>query len=168
MHETSLIAFVAVTSVAVVLQTLILAGMYLSTRKMGRRIDALSRRVEEQVLPLVEKVRGMVDESAPKIQTVITNLAETSDLVRSQAGEIDGTVTEILCIARAQAERADILATRTMQRVDLTAEKLQHTVNAPVRQLSALVEGVTAGFSALLRGRKAQSNKAAASDEMFI
>ena len=79
MHETSLIAFVAVTSVAVVLQTLILAGMYFSTRKMSQRMEALSTRVEEQVLPLVEKVRGIVDESSPKIQTVITNLVETSD-----------------------------------------------------------------------------------------
>jgi len=168
MHETTLIAFVAVTSVAVVLQTLILAGMYVSTRKMGQRMEALSKRVEEQVLPLVEKVRGLVDESAPKIQTVITNLTETSELVRTQAGQIDEAVTEIVGIARAQAERADLLATRTMQRVDLTAEKLQHTVNAPVRRLSALMEGVTAGFSALVGGRKAQGTKATSSDEMFI
>jgi methyl-accepting chemotaxis protein len=168
MHETTLIAFVAVTSVAVVLQTLILAGMYVSTRKMGQRMEALSRRVEEQVLPLVEKVRGLVDESAPKIQTVVTNLVETSELVRTQAGQIDEAVTEIVGIARAQAERADVLATRTMQRVDLTAEKLQRTVNAPVRHLSALVDGVTAGLSALVSGRKAHSTKAASSDEMFI
>jgi methyl-accepting chemotaxis protein len=168
MHENSLIAFVAVTSVAVVLQTLILAGMYFSIRKMGERMEALSRRVEEQALPLVEKVRGMVDESAPKIQMVVTNLAETSTLVRKQAGQIDEAVTEIVGIARAQAGRADELATRTMQRVDLTAERLQHTVNSPMRHLSALMEGVTAGLGVLVSGRKSQSSKAASNDEMFI
>ncbi len=168
MHETSLIAFVAVTSVAVVLQTLILAGMYFSTRKMGRRMEALSSRVEEQVLPLVEKVRGMVDESAPKIQTVITNLAETSDAGTDASWPDRRSGHGDRRHRPGPGERADVLATRTMQRVDLTAEKLQHTVNAPVRHLSALMEGVTAGFSALMSGRKAQSNKAASSDEMFI
>lgn len=167
MHETSLIAFVAVTSIAVVLQTLILAGMYFSTRKMSRRMEALSTRVEEQVLPLVEKVRGIVDESSPKIQTVITNLAETSALVRTQAGQIDEAVTEIVGIARAQANRADELATRTMQRVDMTAARVQHTVNAPVRQFSALMEGVMAGVGKFVSGRKAQRSKTS-NDEMFI
>jgi ABC-type transporter Mla subunit MlaD len=165
MHETLLIAFVAVTSVAVVLQTLILAGMYFSTRKMSQRMEALSTRVEEQVLPLVEKVRGIVDESSPKIQTVITNLAETSTLVRTQADQIDEAVTEIVGIARAQANRADELATRTMQRVDMTAARVQHTVNAPVRHFSALMEGVTAGVSTFVSGRK--RNKTS-NDEMFI
>jgi hypothetical protein len=74
MNETTLlIAFVAVTAVAVVLQMLILAGMYFTTRKASQRIDALSIRVNEQVLPLVEKVRAIVDTSAPQIQTVIAN-----------------------------------------------------------------------------------------------
>lgn len=186
MNETTLIAFVAVTSVAVVLQTLILAGMYFAVRRMSQRTEALSIRFEEQALPLIEKVRGIVDEnapniqtaitkvreivdeSAPKVQTVMTNLAETSALVRSQAGQIDEAITEVVGIARSQVEHADELATRTMQRVEYTAEKLQHTVNAPVRQLSALVEGVTTGFSALLSGRKAQRTKPAPSDEMFI
>ncbi len=85
--------------------------------------------MNEQVLPLVEKVRGMVDESAPKIQTMITNLTETSNLVRAQAGKIDEAVTEIVDMARTQAGQANVLATRTMQRVDLTAAAMQHAVS---------------------------------------
>jgi hypothetical protein len=169
MNETTLlIAFVAVTSVAVVLQTLILLGMYVSTRKLSQRVEALSTKVEEQALPLIGTVRGIVDESAPMIRTVVTNLTETSNLVRSQAGEINDTVTEIVGIARAQAARADILATRTMQRVDLTAEALQHTVTSPARHVSALMEGVAVGFGEYLAGRKVRRSKAVPSDEMFI
>ena len=170
MNEQSLlIAFIAVTSVAVVLQTLILAGMFFSTRKMGQRIEALSTKVEEQVLPLVEKVRGIVDESAPQIQTVITNLTETSNLVRAQAGQIDETVTEIVSIARTQAGNAGELAERTMQRVDHAAGTVHNAVTAPLRQLSALVEGLVAGvteFAGIRRVRR--STKAVPTDEMFI
>jgi hypothetical protein len=168
MHDNLLIAFIAVTSIAVVLQTLILAGMYFTTRKMSQRMEALSTRVEEQVLPLVEKVRVIVDESTPKIQTVITNLTETSTLVRTQAGQIDEAVTEIVGIARTQAGRADVLATRTMQRVDIAAEAVQHTVTSPIRHLSALMEGVAAGFGEFVGRAKAQRPKASPSDEMFI
>ncbi len=172
MNETTLlIAFVGVTSVAVVLQMLILFGMYLSTRKASKRIEALTTRVNEQVLPLVEKVRAIVDESAPQIQTVITNLTDTSTLVRKQAGQIDEAMTEMLGIARTQAGNAGALAARTMQRVDRTAEALQHTVccsASAVRQLSALMEGVMAGFGELAAGRKVRRSKAEPTDDMFI
>jgi methyl-accepting chemotaxis protein len=163
-----LIAFIAVTSIAVVLQTLILAGMYFSTRKMSQRMETLSTKVEQQVLPLVEIVRGLVEENAPKIQTVVTNLTETSTLVREQAGHIDEAMTEIVDIARTQANRAGILATRTMERVDITAEAVQHTVTSPMRHLSALMDGVMAGFGEFMAGRKVRKSKAVPSDEMFI
>ncbi len=169
MNQTALLtAFVGVTSVAVVLQMLILAGMYFATRKASKRIDALSIQVNEQVLPLVKKVRGIVDESAPAIQTMVTNLTETSNMVREQAGKINETATEIVEMARTQAGQANILATRTMQRVDLTAAALQHAALSPVRRLSAVMEGVTAGIGEFVGGRKVRRSKAVPDDEMFI
>jgi methyl-accepting chemotaxis protein len=169
MNETTILtAFVAVTSVAVVLQTLILAGMYFSTRKLSQRMTALSIKVEDEVLPLVAKVRVIVDESAPKFQTVISNLSETSDLVRAQAGQIDEAVTEIVSIARAQAGNAGVLAERTMQRVDHVEEALHHAVSSPMRHISALMEGVAAGVGEFLGGRKVRRAKAVPTDDMFI
>ena len=170
MNETTLlIAFIAVTSVAVVLQTLILAGMYLSMRKMMGRMGALQLLVNDQVLPLVEKLRELVDESAPKIQAVVTNVAETSELVRSQAGKIDEAVTEIVGMARSQVGRANVLATRTLERVDLTAAVLQQTVTSPLRHLSGLLEGVLAGvgrFAGVRRERR--QAKTVPNEDMFI
>jgi len=169
MNETTLlIAFIAVTSVAVVLQTLILAGMYFSTRKMSKRMEALSTRVEEQVLPLVEKVRGIVDESTPMIRMVASNLAETSTLVRDQAGKIDEALSEFVGVARTQVANANVLAMRTMQRVDSTAEVMQHAVTSPVRHASALMDGIMAGLGQFLGGRKSRRAKTSPSDEMFI
>jgi hypothetical protein len=169
MTETGLlIAFVAVTSVAVVLQMLILLGMYISVRQMGKRVDALQTKVNEQVLPLVEKVRGLVDESTPKLQNVVTNLSETSDLVRAQAGKIDEAVTEIVGIARTQAGNAGLLASRTMERVDIAAEAIQHTVTSPMRKVSALLEGLAAGVGEFVGGRKVRRAKVVPGDDMFV
>jgi hypothetical protein len=170
MNETSLlIAFIGVTTAAVVLQTLTLAGMYFATRNIGKRVDELSAKVNEQVLPLVERVRLMVDESAPAIQTAVTNLTETSTLVREQAGRINENLTEIVDMARSRAGQADILADRTMQRVDITAAAVQHAVLSPVRRLSALLEGVTVGVGEFVGNRKIRRSKTSPpTDEMFI
>jgi len=170
MDETTLlIAFIAVTAVAVVLQTLILAGMFVAMRKMIERTEALQARLNEQALPLLEKVRGLVDESTPMIRTVMTNVAETSDLVKSQAVKIDGAVTELVGIAHKQAERANGLANRTMERVDHTAAAVQNAVTTPVRHLSGLVEGVLAGIGQLAGVRRErQRTKAVPKDDMFI
>lgn len=188
MNETTLlIAFIAVTSVAVVLQTAILAGMYVSMRKMMERTESLQQRVNEQVVPLVAKVRSLVDESAPKLQLVVTNLgslvdesrpklqqmvsniAESSSLLRSQAGKIDEAVTEFVDKARGQAGRAEVLASRTMERVDSTAAAVQHSVLTPLRHLSGLAEGVMAGVSQFAGSRKERRRaKSVPSDDMFI
>lgn len=176
MNETLLLAFLGVTSVAVVLQMLMLAGMYSSSRKVGQRIEELSTQVEErvlplieQVLPLVEKARDVLNESAPAIQSALTNLTETSTLVREQAGKINESLDEIVGMARSRAGQANFLVERTMQRVDLTAAALQHAVLSPTRRLSALVEGVAAGVGEYVGKRKVRPNKPTSSDdEMFI
>jgi hypothetical protein len=170
MNETTLlIAFIAVTAVAVVLQTLILAGMFVAVLKMMERAEAVQKRVNEQLLPLLEKVRGLVDENTPKIQTVITNVTETSELVKAQAVKIDGAVTEIVGLARSQAERANGLANRTMERVDHTAATVQNAVATPVRHLSGLVDGVLAGITQFIGGRRERSRtKAVPDNDIFI
>lgn len=168
MTETILIVFVAVTSIAVVIQALILAGMFAATRKMSARMDQMHQHVNDQVLPLVEKMRGLVDENAPMIHSAVTNLSETAGLVRAQAEKVDTAVTEIVDIARTQAGRAGVLADRTMQRVDITAGVVQHAILSPVRQMSAVMDGIMAGFGEFVAGRKARRTKPVPTDEMFI
>jgi len=166
MNETTiLIAFVAVTSIAVVLQTLILAGMYFSTRKLSEHMQQLAAKVETDVLPLAFKLRAVVDESAPKLQSVLTDVAETSSLVRAKAGE---AVTAVLAVARTQAANAGALAERTIQRVDHAAASVQHAVSSPMRHFSALIGGIAAGAGQLVGAHKSQRTKTVPKEETFI
>ena len=176
-QTTLLIAFIAVTAVAVVLQTLILAGMSIAVFQMGKRMKAMQSRVNDQVLPMMEKVHTLVDESVPKIQTVITNLTESSGVIRSQADKIDGVVTQIVESVRTQANRIDVLTTRTLERVDSTAATVQHTVTTPIRRIGGILDGVIAGVSSFAGKRKEARNgkggvptedKAVPTEEMFI
>ncbi|MDR3763725.1 MAG: hypothetical protein P4M01_06475 [Acidobacteriota bacterium] len=169
MTETTVLTiFVAVTAVAVVLQMLILAGMYFSTRKLNARVTELSYKVENEILPLAAKVRTLVEEGGPKIQSLLTDVAETSALVRAKAVEVDATLSEVLTVVRTQANNAGVLAERTISRLDNAAASVQHAVTSPVRHFQALIEGVTAGLGQFLGARKTQRPRPVPKDEMFI
>ena len=168
-QSTLLTVFIAVTAVAVVLQTLILAGVSIAVLKMAKRMQALQSRVNDQVLPMMEKARTLVDESVPKLQTVVTNLTESSGVIRAQVEKIDGVVTQIVENVRTQASRIDVLTTRTLERVDSTAATVQHTVTSPIRRLGGVVEGVIAGIGSLAGKRKeTRTGKAVPNEDMFI
>jgi ABC-type transporter Mla subunit MlaD len=170
MNETTLlIAFIAVTSVAIVIQMLMLVGMFFSVRKMSESVQALQRRMDEQVTPLVETVRAFVDENAPRIQTSIENITDTTALIRAQAIKVDQTISGIAEIASTQAANAGALAARTIHRLDSTASAVQHAVVTPVRRASALLEAVAIGIGDFAERQKAQRTKnTSASDEMFV
>ncbi len=168
-QSTLLTVFIAVTAVAVVLQTLILAGVSIAVLKMAKRMQALQSRVNDQVLPMMEKARTLVDESVPKLQTVVTNLTESSGVIRAQVEKIDGVVTQIVENVRTQASRIDVLTTRTLERVDSAAATVQHTVTSPIRRIGGVVEGVIAGIGSFAGKRKeTRTGKAVPNEEMFI
>jgi archaellum component FlaC len=178
MNETTLLTvFIAVTAVAVVLQMLILAGIGIAVMRLAKRMEAMQARVNDQVLPMMAKVHTLVDESVPKIQTVVTNLTDSSAVIRSQADKIDGAVTQIVETVRSQTSRFDALASRTFERVDMTAATVQHTVTSPIRRISGVLEGVIAGVGSFAGKRKGTrpatggvptEDKAVPNDEMFI
>jgi methyl-accepting chemotaxis protein len=157
MNETTILTvFVAVTAVAVVIQMLILAGMYLAVRKVTERVMALESKLDEQVVPLVGTVRTFVDESVPKLKTAVDNVVEASSVIRAQADKIDTTVTEITEIASTQAAHAGAVADRALRRVDSTADAVHHAVLTPVRRISALLEGVAAGIGQFAERQRAR------------
>ena len=168
-QSTLLTVFIAVTAVAVVLQTLILAGVSIAVLKMAKRMQALQSRVNDQVLPMMEKARTLVDESVPKLQIVVTNLTESSGVIRAQVEKIDGVVTQIVENVRTQASRIDVLTTRTLERVDSAAATVQHTVTSPIRRIGGVLEGVIAGIGSFAGKRKeTRTGKAVPNEEMFI
>ena len=173
---TLLIVFIAVTAVAVVLQMLIMAGIGITVFKLGSRMQAMQAKVNDQVLPMVEKVHTLVDQSVPKLETVVNNITESSGVVRAQAEKIDGAVTQIVESVRKQAERIDVMTTRTLERVDSTAATVQNTVTTPIRRIGGVLEGVIAGVGSFAGKRKEKQtakgvpteDTAVPNQEMFI
>ena len=71
--DEKLTIFIAVTSAAVVLQMLILAGMYFAIRKLATKLTTVTEEVKTQAMPLLEDgkqlqatIKQIVETSAPK------------------------------------------------------------------------------------------------------
>lgn len=164
-----LIAFIAVTAAAVVVQAGILIGMYLATRRTSARVEALATEVKEKVLPTVDLVKSTLTDIRPKIETLVTNVTESSATVRSQMQRLDATMNDIIDRARLQVIRADELVGRTLDRVEETTDIVHKTVVSPVRHVSGMIQGITAGVDFFFSGkRRRRDGVPAAQDEMFI
>lgn len=161
--------FVALTAIAVVLQMVILFVFYLSVRKTGARMEALSRHVEEDVVPAVRQVSHLVTENSAKVSSVVENLVQTTGEVRAQVERFGVTLNDVLDRTQRQVVRADEMVSRTMDRVEQTAETVQHAVLTPARRISGFLTGVVAGFGEYAAGRKVKrAQSAVPQEEMFI
>jgi len=164
-----LIAFIAVTAAAVVIQAGILIGMYLATRKTSAHVEALAIEIKEKVLPTAELVKSTLTDIRPRIEMLVTNVSESSVTLRTQVQRLDATMNDVLDRARLQVIRADELVGRTLDRVEETTDMVHKTVISPVRQVSGVIQGLTAGLDFFLSGRRRRRDGVpAAQDEMFI
>ena len=171
--DEKLTIFIAVTSAAVVLQMLILGGIYLAVRKLSTHLKTVSDEVKTQALPLLESakalqadVKRIVETSSPKLELVLDNAAAITTTAHAGIGRAESTVNDLLDRARLQIIRADEMVTRAMDQVEETTEKVTHSVTSPVKHASGIVQGISTGFGAYF-GQKRQRERGP-SDEMFI
>src|SRR5436309_6491950 len=163
-----LIAFIALTAFAVLLQAGMLAGMYISMRKTSQRVESLAEEVKTKVLPTAELAHSMMSDLRPKIETVVDNVSVSTTMLRTQVERVDATLTDIVDRTRLQVIRADEFVNSTMERLEETREAVQRTVVSPVRHISGLMHGVTAGVEAFFGRKRGQNSVTVPQDEMFI
>lgn len=169
MNETLLTVFIAVTAIAVILQMVILAALYFSTKKTAERVNSLAKQVEERAIPALTQANEMLVEVRPKLREILDNMSATTTTVREQTERLNSTLTDIVDRTRLQVIRADELVSRSMDRVEETAEAVHHVVLSPVRQMSAMMTGLFAGIGEYIGGRRVQRQRdAVPQDEMFI
>src|SRR6516225_11989472 len=119
--DDKLTIFIAITSAAVVLQILILAGMFFTVRKLSLHLKTVTDEVKTQALPLLEgtktlqaDVKRIVETSAPKLELALDNAAAISTTAHAGIGRVESTVNDLLDRARLQIIRADEMVTHAM------------------------------------------------------
>ena len=167
-NQTLLNVSIAVTAAAVVLQAGILIAMYFAVRKTTARIEVLSTEVTTKILPTAEIAHSMLLDLRPKIETVASNIGESTAMIRAQLERVDATVSDVIDRTRLQVIRADELLNRTMDKVERTTEVVHKTVISPFRQISGIVNGVSVGLQFLVGKRRGVGGASIPQEELFI
>jgi hypothetical protein len=170
MDDTWLKVFIAVTAFAVLLQAMILAALYLAVRKSTAKMEALVGEIKTKALPTMDTVHNFLTDVRPRLDSLTTNVTESSALVRNQLARIDATLTDTLDRTRLQVIRADELLNRTMDRVEETSDVVHKTVMSPLRQVNGLMAAISTGVDVFLgqKRRQPKNGMGVPQDEMFI
>jgi phage-related protein len=169
--QTTLIVFVVVTSLAVVIQTAILAGMFSQVRRLNERLMNVLDEIHTKVTPVISRVDDLIRETKPQIVGMVTDASDVVSVARSQAIKFDRVLTETLDRMRIQLLHLDQILTGALETVEETGSSIRRTIEGPVRQASAIIRGIRTGLEVLRSGRRAAGPPSAAdtSDEgLFI
>lgn len=171
MNSNLLTAFVAITSVAVVLQTLILLGLYLSLRRSASQMEGIVLDFHRRATPLIENARDILADATPKVKEITSNLTEASVTLKKQASTLGDTAVEIAMRAKNKVAMADDMMTRTLDRVEKTTGAVQNSVLLPVRRVNGILQGISVGIGAFLNQKREvrEERKRSTNDEgMFV
>ncbi|MGB6875312.1 MAG: hypothetical protein WBD87_04700 [Candidatus Acidiferrales bacterium] len=164
-----MIAIFIVITISVVLQMLMLAGIFLQFRQTSREIHQAVHEMQKKVDPLLFRFGRIVENSEEKISSIVSDAAEMTRLARGQAQKIDRVVSDALERTRSQIIRTDAIITGTLEAVEDAGVSLRRTVFGPLQQASAVLKGIRTGID-FIRGEHAARGSGATQpdEELFI
>lgn len=165
-----LVVFVTVTAVAVVMQMLILLGIYLSFKQTSEKLTRIATDLHARMTPILSRLQVFTEETQPRIASMIADASDVVHLARGQAQRIDRVFTEAMDRLRAQLIHVDQILSGTLEAVEDAGSRLRRTIWEPVQQASALIRGIQAGLDFFrAKRRPTQGSEEQSSDEgLFI
>ncbi len=121
-------------------------------KKLMATVDEL----KGKALPMISKGSDLVDDLAPKIRSITTNIEEISFTARAKVDELGQTVTQINrtvadinAKTQVQANRVDGIVTTALATTREVSDKLQYGIRVPIRQAAGVIAGIKAALQTL-------------------
>ena len=142
-----------VVAIALVLQVSVLIALFVQTRRTMRQVEDSVSDLNRKVGPILTRVQILLDDTQPKLSTMVSDAAHIVYLARGQAQKMDRVVTDAADRFRGQLLHIDRILTGTMEAVEDAGTQFKASFWRPVQKVSALVQGIKFGLD-LLRSRK--------------
>lgn len=162
---------VAIATLCIVAMAVVAMLLYRVVSKLQVRVNDITTRVE----PIIETVRKVADENAPKFSAVATNVVDISanardiaSVAKDQAHRFAELGRDVADRAKAQVARVDAVMDDTVDQVHHAGDNVKAAVMKPVREASAVFAGVKAAVSTLVDGRRPTIDHITQDEEMFI
>ena len=163
--------FIGAFAVVILMQVIVLTGIFLSIRKMTAHFDQMRQNLEAKVKPAVEEFRNVMGETRKlmvSVQAAAENFALVSETVKTQVQRVNEVIEDTTVRARLQIAKVDDIVSDAVDKMQATTEVIQQSVLAPVRELSALVSGISSGLQFLFSRKKNQVDEVHQDEELFI
>jgi methyl-accepting chemotaxis protein len=145
-QQVIMIVFTVVTSIGVLLQAFVLLAMFLALKKSATKALEVSDEVKQHLIPALATTRLLLEDISPKVKVATSNLVEASNVLRSQAQNINKTVNQVADVAQTQVARVDEMATAVLDGITQATAAVQHGIATPLKQVSGVLNGLRAGL----------------------
>jgi hypothetical protein len=149
--------FSIVAALALVVQVVILTALFFELRRTTESMNRLVGDLHARVGPILTRVQILLDDTQPKISSMVNDASHIVYLARGQAQKIDRVFTDAADRLRGQLVHADRILTGTLEAVEDAGSKFKHNFWRPVQKASALVQGIKVGLD-LLRSRRKRNS----------
>jgi hypothetical protein len=157
-------AAVSVSALALVIQVLLLAGVYKSAKGIQEQITLLVPRAQSTLASAEETL----EQSRRQITEVTTKANEVVTLTRAQVVRVEELLSDASNRARVQMDRIELILDDTLSRVHETVNLVHTGIMRPLRQINGVAAAVRATLDYLMRGGRPSVAQATQDDEMFI
>ena len=161
-------AFVVVAAVAILMQMVIMLGMYLQFKETNRQVLRILHDLDSRVSPILLRVTRILDDSEDRISSIVGDAAEVTRIARGQAQKVDRVFSDAVERLRIQVIRADQILTGTLEVVEDMGTKVKRSVTGPVMQVSAVLKGIKVGLDFIRGVQNRRGAETTADEELFI
>lgn len=162
---------VAIATLSIFFMAIMTIVVFRAVSRLQSRVDSMADRSE----PVVDSIRFLISENAPKIGGIMTAAQETavntrdiSVIAKDQAHRFAEVGRDITDRAKAQVARVDAVVDETVEQVQHLGNDVRSAVMKPVTEVSGVLAGIRAGVSAYTQGRRPDVTRATQDEEMFI
>lgn len=163
--------FSIVAAIALVVQVVILGMLFAQVKRTTEQMNRLVGDLHTRLGPILTRVQILLDDTQPKISSMVEDAAHVVYLARNQAQKVDRVFTDAADRLRGQLVHADRILTGTLEAVEEAGMKFSKGFWRPMQKASAVVQGIKVGLD-LLRSRRAPragaGEAAEQEDELFI
>ena len=158
--------------ITLIVQVILLTALLFQVRRTTENVNRLVGDMQSRMGPILTRVQILLDDTQPKISSMVNDAAHVVYLARGQAQKVDRVLTEATDRLRGQLVHADRILNGTLEAIEEAGSQFKSSLWRPVQKASALVQGIKVGLDLLRsrRGSKSRSDEPRESqeEELFI
>jgi len=163
---------VGIATLCILIMAVVALLLYRVIAKVQVKVNEVTDRVE----PIIDTVRRIADENAPKVSSVATNIVgisanakDIAEVAKDQAHRWAEVGRDMADRTKVQVARVDAVVDETVEQVHHAGDNVKAAAMRPVREANAVFAGVKAAVSTLKDGRRRPTiDHITQDEEMFI